>query len=131
MLTAQIHVNSLSGQTAGASFAFGFAHDILLCRKVTQLAGGGIKIPLHTVGVELDAAERIDIESLRVAFQIDPRNTIVVVERDVGAFRHGAALPLGYLHRACQRYQSALLVITKRGSRQVDRRLGSLLGSLR
>ena len=77
MLTAQIHVKSLSGQTTGASFALGFAHHIVFRSEVAQFAGGGIKIPLHAVGVELDAAERIDIESLRVAFQIDPRNAIV------------------------------------------------------
>ena len=77
MLAAQIHVKSLRGQTAGASFALGFAHYILFCSKVAQLAGGGIEIPLHAVGFQLDVAERIDIESLRVAFQIDPRNAIV------------------------------------------------------
>ena len=80
MLANQIHVNSLGGQPTGASFAFGFAHHIVFCSKVSQLPGGGIKIPLHTVGAEFDAAERIDIESLCVAFQIDPRNAIVSVE---------------------------------------------------
>ncbi len=126
MLAAQIHVEVFCGKTTGASFALGLAQYIVFGSEVAQFAGCGIEIPLHSVGFQFDGAERIDIKSLRVAFQIDPRDAITVVEINVGVFRHGAALTLGYLHRSGQCHTSALLVIPERGRRQVDRRLGGI-----
>ena len=67
---------------------------------------------------------------MRVAFQIDPRNAIKVVEIDAGVFRYSAPLTLGHFNRSRQRYLTALLVIAEFGRGQVDRRLGSLVGTL-